>query len=133
MATNKIKVLYVDDDPFLRDMYAAKFSNAGHDFKAYASGVDLFKDVKDNKVTADVLLLDIIMPNMDGLAILGRIRDEKLLPDTAIVMLTNQSGSKEIEDAKKMNVAGFIVKANNIPSEVLEKVEGIWEDFKNKK
>jgi CheY-like chemotaxis protein len=126
----KLKVIYVDDDPFLRDMYAAKFSGLGHEFKAYSNGIDFLKDVKDNKMTADVVLLDIIMPNMDGIAILGKIRDEKLLPDTAIVMLTNQSGSKEIEDAKKLGVAGYIVKANNIPSEVVEKVQDIWAEFK---
>jgi len=129
MNDTKIKVVYIDDDPFLRDMYAIKFTASGIDFKAYAGGKDFFDDLKSGKITPDVVLLDIIMPNMDGLQILETIRNEKLIPDVTIIMLTNQSSPREIDRSRELGVAGYIVKANNIPSEVVEKVKKIHEDF----
>jgi CheY-like chemotaxis protein len=72
----------------------------------------------------DVILLDIIMPTMDGLELLKIIRDEKLVPQAVIIMLTNQSD--ETEKAKALGVDGYIVKATNIPSEVVEQVMDIY-------
>lgn len=133
MTENKLRVLYVDDDPFLRDMYAIKFVKAGIDFKAYATGSDLMKDLVDTKIVADVVLLDIIMPGDDGLKILENIRKNNILPEAAMIMLANQSGALELDRAKELGAAGYIVKANNIPSEVVEKVKKIYADFKAKK
>jgi CheY-like chemotaxis protein len=80
----------------------------------------------------DILILDIIMPYMDGLDLLKTVREEKLVDDAVVIMLTNQSQSSDIERAKELKVDGYIVKASTIPSEVLHEVEKIYEKKKGK-
>jgi CheY-like chemotaxis protein len=122
-SSNK-KVLLVDDDRFLLDMYALKFGKAGYDVNVADSTDGALKMIRDGYVP-DVLLADIVMPGIDGLEFVEHIRSEKLAPSTAIIMLTNQGSSDDIARAKKLNVDGYIVKATTIPSEVLAEVEKI--------
>jgi CheY-like chemotaxis protein len=72
--------------------------------------------------------MDIIMPGMDGLELLAKIRGEKLIPDAVVIMLTNQADDED--KAKALGIDGFIIKATTIPSEVVEQVLTI---YKNKK
>lgn len=124
-AQNNIrKVLLVDDDQFLLDMYAIKFNKAGYEVKTADSTALGLKHLRDG-FNPTVILSDIVMPGMDGLEFVGAIRKENLAPKSVIVMLTNQGLSDDIGRAKKMNVDGYIVKATTIPSEVLNQVEKI--------
>lgn len=118
------KVLFVDDDKFLLDMYALKFSKAGYDVKTADSSDNGLKILRDGYVP-DVLLVDIVMPGVDGLDMVGLVRKERLAPDAAVIMLTNQGASDDIGRAKKLMADGYIVKATTIPSEVLAEVEKI--------
>jgi CheY-like chemotaxis protein len=121
---NPKKILLVDDDQFLLDMYAMKFSKAGYEVKTADSTALALKMVKES-FTPDVMLCDIVMPGMDGLELVSAIRRDNLVPKAVIVMLTNQGSSDDIGRAKKMGVDGYIVKATTIPSEVLAQIEKI--------
>lgn len=123
-APTQKKILLVDDDTFLLDMYTLKFSRAGYDVKT-ASSTDLALKMLREGYSPDIMLADIVMPGMDGLEMVTNIRNEKLAPNAVIVMLTNQGASDDITRARKMNVDGYIVKATTIPSEVLGAVEKI--------
>jgi CheY-like chemotaxis protein len=118
------KILFIDDDTFLLDMYSLKFSKAGYDVKIANSTELALKLLRDGYVP-DVMLVDIVMPGMDGLELVSTIRGEKLASTSVIIMLTNQSASDDVARAQKVNVDGYIVKATSIPSEVLEQVEKI--------
>ncbi len=118
------KILFIDDDSFLLDMYSLKFSKAGYDVKV-ANSTDLALKMIRDGYTPDVMLVDVVMPGMDGLELVGTIRGEKLLPSTVIIMLTNQSATDDVSRAQKANVDGYIVKATSIPSQVLQEVEKI--------
>lgn len=118
------KILFVDDDKFLLDMYALKFSKAGYEVKTADSTDGAIKLIKEG-YEPDVLLADIVMPGMDGLDMVSNIRKERLIPNAVVIMLTNQGASDDIARAKKLNVDGYIVKATTIPSEVLAEVEKI--------
>jgi len=118
------KVMLVDDDGFLLDMYTLKFSKAGYDVKAIDSTEAALKLVITG-YQPDIMLVDIIIPGMDGLQFVERIRKEKLIPETTVIMLTNQGSSEDIARAKNLNVDGYIVKATTIPSEVLKEAEKI--------
>lgn len=120
-----IKVMIVDDDKFLLGMYSLKFANNGYDVDTGVGSLAALEKLR-NGAQPDILLLDIIMPYMDGLELLKTIRTEKLLPNSIVVMLTNQSQSSDIERAKELGVDGYIVKAATIPSEVLREVEKIY-------
>lgn len=126
LATNQKekKILLVDDDKFLLDMYAVKFSKAGYTVKTADSTDAGLKLVRDGFVP-DVMLIDIVMPGMDGLELVSVLKRDDLVPHGIIIMLTNQGSSDDISRAKKLNVDGYIVKATTIPSEVLGEVERV--------
>lgn len=125
----KKKVLIVDDDKFLLGMYAGKFNKAGLEAEVATSGTETLAKLKDG-YRPDIIVLDIIMPGMDGLELLQKMKEEKFAEGSIIVMLTNQGGTSDIEKAKSLGVHGYIVKATTIPSEVVDEVLKIVETNK---
>ena len=79
----------------------------------------------------DVILLDVIMPGMDGYEFLAKVREQKLAPKATVIVLTNQGQPEDIEKVKKYSVQGYIVKASTIPSEVLDEVIKIHKSKNN--
>jgi CheY-like chemotaxis protein len=132
--SKKPTLFLVDDDKFLIDMYSLKFSKNGFDVQFAFDADEALKKLRDTYVP-DILVLDVIMPGMDGLDLLAQIRKEKLAPDSVVVMLTNQGLANDIDRAKKLDVDGYIIKAMTIPSEVLAEVQNIYDrakEFKTK-
>ncbi len=116
--------MIVDDDDFLLNMYSLKFSKSGAEVLVSRSGSELLDHLKSG-VDPDVILLDIVLPGMNGIEILEEIRKNKFAPDSKIVMLTNQNDESEIAKANALGVAGYIVKSSETPSEVVENVLSI--------
>ena len=115
----KKKILILDDDKFLLNMYATKFIAASTEVDTAETGEELLKKLRDG-ATPDLILLDIIVPGMSGLEVLELIRKENLIPKTKIIMLTNESSPDEIKKAQELIIDGYIVKAMATPSEVVE-------------
>lgn len=130
MDTKKLTILLVDDDKFLIDMYSLKFSKNGFDVSHAFDGDEALKKIREG-LAPDILVVDVIMPGMDGLDLLECIRNEKLLQNSVIIMLTNQGLSQDMDRAKKLNVDGYIIKAMTIPSEVLSEVQKIYSRVKS--
>lgn len=120
----KTRILIVDDDSFLLGMYAMKFEKGGFETRVAANGEEAIDIIKTG-YNADVLIMDLIMPIMDGFAVYESLRNEKLIGNTMVVLLTNQSTAEDINRAKELGIDGFIVKATTIPSEVVEKVKNL--------
>lgn len=120
-------IYLVDDDRFLIDLYAVKFKNAGHSVTAFSGGEELLTTLRKPGAKPNAILLDIIMPGMDGFATLETIRKEKLVTETKVIILSNQGQESDIEKARSLGVAGYIVKASAIPSEVLSETLRIIE------
>jgi len=120
----KYKVIIVDDDKFLLDMYAMKFEKVNVEVIALENGEDLLNKLKQG-LRGDLLLLDIIMPGMDGLTALEQIKKENLLKNMKVIMLTNQGDPEEVKKAKNMEIDGYMIKAITTPSEVVAKVMAI--------
>ncbi|MCL5781832.1 MAG: response regulator [Patescibacteria group bacterium] len=130
MDQNKTKkVLFVDDDKFLLDMYSVKFTKAGYEVKAADSTELALKILRDGYVP-DIILADIVMPGSDGLQFVNSVRKEKLAADAAFIMLTNQGETADIEQARKLGVSSYIVKATTVPSDVLGEVEKVLSNHK---
>lgn len=123
------KIIIVDDDDFLVDMYVTKFGNAGVSAETCKSGSALFEKLKSG-VKPNLILLDIVIPVMNGIEILRELRKEKLADDVPVVMLTNQNDDKNLAEAKALGVSGYIVKSAATPSEVVIEVMKI---IKNEK
>ena len=122
-------ILIVDDDKFLIDMYTVKFKEAGYVVNS-AFGAEEALHKLEGGCSPDGLLLDVVMPGMNGIELLKKIRENKLAPNASVIILSNQSQPADIEAARKLGIDGYIVKASTIPSEVLEKVEEIMKSKK---
>ncbi len=120
-------ILLVDDDQFLLDMYSLKFTNRGHHITTARDGEDGLAKIKEGMLP-DVILLDMIMPKMNGIEFLEAFRRESLSPKTLVIMLTNQGQSTDLEAAEKFDIKGYIIKATTIPSEVVNEVEKIGKE-----
>ena len=129
--TKKYKILMVDDDRFLLNMYETKFKNSGHEITSITSSEEALRKLREG-LNPDVIVLDVVIPSPDGLETLSIIRKEKLASQAAIIMLTNQGESTEIERAQKLGMDGYIVKAALIPSEVVAEVIRIAEEHKSR-
>jgi two-component system phosphate regulon response regulator PhoB len=122
------RIYLVDDDRFLLDLYAMKFKNSGHEVQSFSSGEDLISALKkEGAPMPDGILLDVIMPGVDGFGALEVIRKEGLAKGAKIIMLTNQGQESDVETAKKYGVDGYIIKASAIPSEVFAETIRILE------
>lgn len=118
-----MKVLLVDDDAFLRDMYATKFMECGHEVKAASDANEAIKIIEGTEF--DVVLLDMIMPGVSGLDLLKNIQQKGLGKNTKYVVLSNQSEASDQTAAKEAGAVGYIIKAEVIPSDVVKKVEAL--------
>lgn len=124
MEGEKKKILIVDDDNFLLDMYALKFSQNNFEVYTAASGLQGLEKIRSG-TPFDVILLDIIMPEMNGFEMLEHINTEKLLPNATKIILSNKSEQADIDRGQSLGVAGYIVKANSTPVEVIKQVTEI--------
>ena len=124
MENGKFKILIIDDDNFLLDMYARKFKENDFDADTAFGSTEALSKLK-NGARYDVILTDIVMPQMDGFELLEKIKKDKLVENVKIIILSNLGQQSDIEKGEKLGASGYIVKANSTPSEVVEKVEGI--------
>lgn len=123
------KIMFVDDDKFLLDMYAVKFSKNNFEVNA-AQGPEAALKIIRGGYEPDILIVDVVMPGMDGIEFLGILRKENLVKKAVVIMLTNQGLPDDIAKAKKLNVDGYIIKATTIPSEVFSEVTKIYANNK---
>jgi len=115
------KILIVDDDKFLLNMYSIKFQKEHFDVTTAGDGRDALQKLQGGLVP-DAIVLDIVMPIMDGLEVLENMRKLDLAKDATVLILSNQGQSSDIEKAKRLGIDGYIVKATTIPSEVVTEV-----------
>jgi len=121
-------IYLVDDDKFLLDLYAVKFKNAGNDVNVFGGGEELLTALrKQDAVKPSAILLDIIMPGLNGFETLEAIRKEQLAQGSKIIILSNQGQNSDIEKAKQLAADGYIIKASAIPSEILSETMRIIE------
>lgn len=112
------KILIADDDKFLLNMYSLKFKKEKFDVTTAGDGSEAIAKLQAG-LQPDAIVLDIVMPVMDGLEALEKIRKDGLAKNAIIVVLSNQGQSSDIEKAKRLGINGYIVKATTIPSEVV--------------
>jgi CheY-like chemotaxis protein len=119
-----MKILLVDDDAFLIDMYAAKFTSSNHEVDS-AKTVEAALEKLRAGAKYDAILLDMVLPGMTGLDLLKAIQQENIAGDAKVIVLSNQGDQSDIDAAMAVGAHGYIVKAHMIPSEVVAKVAGI--------
>jgi CheY-like chemotaxis protein len=112
MANNgKKKVLLVDDDPMIVRMYSRKLEHGGYKVNLAFNGEEGVASAKKDK--PDIILLDIMMPKMNGIEALKKLKADAELKDVPVLILTNLGDRPEdVEKAKKIGALEYLVKAN---------------------
>ena len=116
--TEKSVVLLLDDDKFLLEMYTLKFQQQGYSVQAFLSTKDALAALRTG-FTPDVMVFDLVMPEMDGVAFLTEVEKDKLAPNAIKIVLTNQNDDAEREKVIQIGADQCIVKASAVPSEVV--------------
>jgi len=115
------KIAIIEDDAAISQMYRMKFEAEGYDVETAENGkigLELIKEMKP-----DIVLLDLMMPEMDGEEMLTKLRKETWGKDIKVIILTNMGESEAPASIKTMNVEAFILKANMTPRQVAELVK----------
>ena len=120
----KKKILLIEDDEFLSDMYKTKFDSEGFDVTPAQDGEVGLKFLEDG-LKPDAILLDVVMPKMSGLEVLAKIKSMSDASSMNVIMFTNMGQKEDIDKAMSLGAAGYIIKANFTPSEVVVEVNKI--------
>lgn len=121
---NITKILIVDDDKFLLDMYALKFTERGFTVDTALSADEALAKFEAGFQPA-IFLVDLIMPGMDGFALIEKLKEKGADKEAAIVILSNLGQKEDIEKGLGLGVDGYIIKASATPAEVVTKVGDI--------
>jgi len=127
MEGEKRKILIIDDDTFLLDMYALKFSQNGFEVHTASGGEQALEKLKAGFIP-EIILTDIIMPGMDGFEMLKQINEKNLATTSVKVVLSNKGQQSDIEEGTKLGASGYIIKANSTPTEVIMQVVKIFQE-----
>lgn len=122
------KILVIEDEPDIREAIAETLSDEGFDVTTASDGMDGL--AKALEVRPDLILLDIVMPQMDGHETLEKLRND---PDpwgrsVKVVMLTSMDSAKNVADAYKETISDYIIKSHNSLDEIVKKVKMILFD-----
>jgi CheY-like chemotaxis protein len=116
------RVIVIDDDLYIRELYVEVVKSAGYTVDAAANGEDAYNKLKNGGY--DLILLDIMMPKMDGLQIMDALHKnpppEKNGP---ILLLTNLDHEPLVKDALGKGASAFIIKADITPEILLQQVK----------
>ena len=115
------KILIIEDDPFLSQMYFDKFVN--EDFEVFVAhdGLEGLKMVNEKQV--DLVILDILIPKLSGVDLLTKIKEDPKTKALPIIALTNLTNVKEEYDVKNKGVNEYLIKSDYTPSQVVEIVK----------
>jgi len=125
MANKKIKILLIEDDSFLLNMYATKFEMENFQVISAEDGVKGLKLSQEE--SPDIILLDIILPKLSGFEVLKKIKEDNKLKKIPVILLTNLSQKDDIDKCLQLGAQDYLIKAHFMPSEVVEKIKKILE------
>lgn len=117
------KILIVEDDKFLRELMKKKLLSEGFDVIEAIDGEEGIKKIKET--LPDLVLLDLILPSMDGFEVLTRAKEDELTKKIPIIILSNLGQREEIEKGLKLGAVDYMVKAHFTPAEIIEKIKAI--------
>lgn len=119
--TEKPKILIIEDDGFLLQMYSEKLDIEGYEVSSALDGAKGLKMALSQK--PDLIILDLKLPELDGFQILERIRKDKKTKTIPVIVLTNLSQKQDIDQCLDLGANDYLIKAHFVPSEVIDRVK----------
>jgi DNA-binding response OmpR family regulator len=125
MEESKRKIMIIEDDYFVLDIYHTKLTQEGFDVLDAKDGKEGLEKLQAEEKLPDLILLDIIMPHLGGLDVLGAIKKEQRLKNIPVILLTNLSQKADIDKGLELGANDYLIKSHFTPSEVLEKINSV--------
>lgn len=123
MPDKKVKVLIVDDDAFLSGIYATKLELDGFEVATARDGEEGLKAAMREK--PDLILLDVLMPKLDGFEVLKRLKADEETKKIPVIMLTNLGQKEDIEKGLQDGAVDYLIKAHFVPAEAVDKIKKV--------
>ena len=117
------KILLIEDDRFLRDLIVQKLLKEGFEVVEGINGEEGLKKMGEEK--PNLVLLDLILPGIDGFEVLTQIKQNPETASTPVLILSNLGQQEDIEKGLKLGAADFLIKAHFTPGEIIAKVKTI--------
>jgi len=114
-------ILIVEDDKFLRELIAQKLIKEGYEISKATDGEQGIKKIKEER--PDLVLLDLILPGIDGFEVLTRIKTDPALAQIPVIILSNLGQSEDVDRCLKLGATDYLIKAHFTPDEIIEKVK----------
>ena len=121
--SKKTKILIIEDDRFIAKMYQTKLSLEGYDVDVAENGQIGVEKIKSFQ--PDLVLLDIIMPEMDGFGVLEVIREDAAINSTPVIIMSNLAQEDHLKRAKALGAKDYIVKSQYTPLDVVKKIQEV--------
>jgi two-component system alkaline phosphatase synthesis response regulator PhoP len=121
MAETKGKILIIEDDRYISKMYQLKLSLEGYEVVVAENGREGVDKVKE--MMPDIILLDILMPELDGFEVLKIVKGEEATKKIPVLIMSNLGQEDHIQKGMQMGAVGYIVKSQYTPSKVVEKIK----------
>ena len=115
------KILIVEDDVFLKNLESSKFNREGFEVMSASTAEEM--DTVLAQAIPDIILLDLVLPGLDGFGILKKLKTDKRTSTVPVIIFSNLSDPKDVQQAKENGAAEFIVKANYTLDEIAEKIK----------
>ena len=115
------KILIVEDDKFLRELIARKVIDEGFNVSEAIDGEEGIKKIKEEK--PDMVLLDLILPGIDGFEVLTRMKEDPALSSIPVIIFSNLGQKEDIEKGLKLGAIDYLIKAHFTPGEIIEKIK----------
>lgn len=119
----KQKVLIIEDDGFLASIYAQKLELEGFEVAFATNGEDGLKLAQKDK--PDLILLDLLMPQMDGFEVLERVKADPATKDIKVLVLSNLGQKDDVDRCLKLGAVGYMIKAHSLPEETVKRIKEI--------
>jgi len=120
------KILIVEDDRFLRELITQKLIREGYDTVEAVDGEDGIKKIKEE--IPDLVLLDLILPGIDGFEVLTKAKEDPLTVNIPVIILSNLGQKDDVDRGIKLGAVDYMIKAHFTPGEIISKIKSILKE-----
>jgi len=114
-------ILIIEDDKFLRELIIQKLLKEDFEVSEAIDGEEGIKKIKEEK--PDLILLDLILPGIDGFEVLSRMKEDPVLASIPVIILSNLGQKEDVERGLKLGAVDYLIKAHFTPGEIIEKIK----------
>ena len=114
-------ILVIDDDKFFRGLIVQKLVKEGYSVSEAVDGEEGIKKIGEER--PDLVLLDLILPSIDGFEVLTRIKENPSLSSTPVIILSNLGQKDDVEKGLKLGAIDYLIKAHFSPGEIIDKIK----------